>query len=82
MEIYQSVADAPVHEFMHFEKADLCSFLQMSINNVWRGVLLNNKNSFFYFSHDEWAILRDGVERASRVRGLLEKFRIQAEEIS
>lgn len=79
---YQSVADAPAHEFMRFEKADLCSFLQICINNVWGGMLVNSKNRFFYFSHDEWAILRGGIEEAARTRELLETFGIQAEEIS
>ena len=51
----QMLAEAPVHHFEHYESAEIASYLELALSNVWGGIFYAVYNRYFVFSHDEWA---------------------------
>jgi hypothetical protein len=77
---YRALGDAPGHHFMHFEEADLATFIDLVIQFRWSGFLFGSAKIYMTISHDEW-ILLESEEALDKVIADLEKLDVSCSHI-
>jgi hypothetical protein len=74
-EEHRPLVDAPGHQFMYFEEADLATFIDLVIQFGWSGFLFGSAKLYMTISHDEW-ILVECEEPLDKIIVDLENFNI------
>ena len=72
----QMLAEAPAHRFEHYETAEISSYLELALSNVWGGIFYAVYQRYFVFSHDEWAYAFAPLEEAQFLEERLRAHRI------
>jgi hypothetical protein len=72
----QMLDEAPVHRFEHYETAEIESYLELALSNIWGGIFYAVYQRYFVFSHDEWAYAFVPLEEAHFLQERLGAYRI------
>jgi hypothetical protein len=67
----RSLSEAPAHRFLGFERADLTSFLQLTLDFRWGGHLISAPSwVVVHISHDGWMV----IEAENRLEDIARQF--------